>query len=124
MPKPTAVESEPPKSPPKHEPKGGAAPQKPGTEPDEATNTQNSYKSLFKPPKPQKKNQIAGFNTVRLLTMMMHHLKKDLKLEITGNEIIENVFEVNNQGIMKMHPPGSSTHGDKAKDKGNIITVP
>jgi len=56
--------------------------------------------------------------------MMMHHLKKDLKLEISGNETIENVFEVNNQGIMKMHPPGSSAHENRNKENVNIYTVP
>ena len=39
--------------------------------------------------------------------MMMHHLKKDLKLDVSGSENIENVLEVNNQGMMTMHPPGS-----------------
>ena len=56
--------------------------------------------------------------------MMMHHLKKDLKLDVSGSENIENVLEVNNQGMMTMHPPGSQAHQIKPKENAKIYTVP
>ena len=59
--------------------------------------------NMVQKPKKEKRSQYVGANLITLITMIMHHQKKDLGLKLYGTETLTKQVDLNNrQGIMQL----------------------
>ena len=55
----------------------------------------NNFPSLVQKTEREKRSQYVGTNLITLITMIMHHQKKDLGLKLYGTETIRKQVDLN-----------------------------